>query len=31
VLGAVCASGGTGDEDDAICISGIEAAGLTAA
>jgi|LauGreDrversion4_1035100.scaffolds.fasta_scaffold29885_3 uncharacterized protein GlcG (DUF336 family) len=23
-----CASGGTGDEDEAICIAGIEAAGL---
>jgi uncharacterized protein GlcG (DUF336 family) len=31
VLGAVGASGGTGDEDEAICIAGIEAAGLTAA
>jgi len=28
VLGAVGASGGTGDEDEAICIAGIEAAGL---
>jgi uncharacterized protein GlcG (DUF336 family) len=30
VLGAVGASGGTGDEDEAICIAGIEAAGLKA-
>lgn len=30
VLGAAGASGGTGDEDEAICIAGIEAAGLTA-
>jgi uncharacterized protein GlcG (DUF336 family) len=29
VIGAVGASGGTGDEDEAICIAGIEAAGLT--
>jgi uncharacterized protein GlcG (DUF336 family) len=28
VLGAVGASGGTGDEDEAICIAGVEAAGL---
>ena len=28
VMGAVGASGGTGDEDEAICIAGIEAAGL---
>jgi uncharacterized protein GlcG (DUF336 family) len=28
VVGAVGASGGTGDEDEAICIAGIEAAGL---
>jgi uncharacterized protein GlcG (DUF336 family) len=27
-LGAAGASGGTGDEDEAICIAGIEAAGL---
>lgn len=27
-LGAVGASGGTGDEDEAICIAGVEAAGL---
>jgi len=30
VLGAAGASGGTGDEDEAICIAGIEAAGLAA-
>lgn len=30
VLGAVGASGGTGDEDEAICIAGIEASGLIA-
>ena len=30
LLGAVGASGGTGDEDEAICIAGIEAAGLVA-
>jgi uncharacterized protein GlcG (DUF336 family) len=29
ILGAVGASGGTGDEDEAICIAGIQAAGLT--
>ena len=29
-LGAAGASGGTGDEDEAICIAGIEAAGLSA-
>jgi uncharacterized protein GlcG (DUF336 family) len=28
VLGAAGASGGSGDEDEAICIAGIEAAGL---
>lgn len=28
LLGAVGASGGTGDEDEAICMAGIEAAGL---
>ena len=28
ILGAAGASGGTGDEDEAICIAGIEAAGL---
>lgn len=27
-LGAVGASGGTGDEDEAICIAGVQAAGL---
>ena len=31
ILGAVGASGGTGDEDEAICKAGIEAAGLLAA
>lgn len=30
VLGAAGASGGTGDEDEAICIAGIQAAGLRA-
>ena len=30
VLGAVGASGGTGDEDELICIAGVEAAGLQA-
>jgi len=30
VLGAAGASGGTGDEDEAICIHGIEVAGLVA-
>ena len=30
VLGAAGASGGTGDEDEAICMHGIEAAGLVA-
>ncbi|MDE1184743.1 heme-binding protein [Paraburkholderia sp.] len=29
VLGAIGASGGTGDEDELICIAGIEAAGLS--
>jgi uncharacterized protein GlcG (DUF336 family) len=29
VIGAVGASGGTGDEDEAICIAGIKAVGLT--
>lgn len=29
ILGAVGASGGTGDEDEACCIKGVEAAGLT--
>jgi uncharacterized protein GlcG (DUF336 family) len=28
ILGAVGASGGTGDEDEAICMAGVEAAGL---
>ena len=28
VLGAAGASGGTGDEDEAICIAGVKAAGL---
>lgn len=28
VLGAVGASGGTGDEDEAICIAGVESTGL---
>ena len=28
IIGAVGASGGTGDEDEAICIAGVEAAGL---
>lgn len=28
VLGAVGASGGTGNEDEAICITGVQAAGL---
>jgi uncharacterized protein GlcG (DUF336 family) len=30
VIGAVGASGGTGDEDELICIAGIESAGLVA-
>lgn len=30
VLGAVGASGGTGDEDEAICMAGIQAVGLVA-
>ena len=30
VLGAVGASGGTGDEDETICIAGVESAGLAA-
>jgi len=30
VIGAAGASGGTGDEDEACCVTGIEAAGLTA-
>ena len=29
VLGAAGGSGGTGDEDEAVCIAGIEAAGLS--
>jgi len=29
VIGAAGASGGTGDEDEAVCIAGIEAAGLS--
>ena len=29
ILGAAGGSGGTGDEDEAACIAGIEAAGLT--
>ena len=28
ILGAVGASGGTGDEDEAVCIAGVEATGL---
>jgi uncharacterized protein GlcG (DUF336 family) len=28
IVGAAGASGGTGDEDEAICIAGVEAAGL---
>jgi uncharacterized protein GlcG (DUF336 family) len=28
VLGAAGASGATGDEDEAVCIAGVEAAGL---
>ena len=30
ILGAVGASGGTGDEDEEICIAGVEAVGLHA-
>ena len=30
VIGAVGASGGTGDEDELLCIAGVEAAGLQA-
>ena len=30
IIGAAGASGGTGDEDEACCVAGIEAAGLTA-
>ncbi|MCA0302182.1 MAG: heme-binding protein [Proteobacteria bacterium] len=29
VLGAAGASGGTGDEDEAVCIAGVEAVGLS--
>jgi uncharacterized protein GlcG (DUF336 family) len=29
VLGSAGGSGGTGDEDEAVCIAGVEAAGLT--
>jgi len=29
IIGAVGASGGTGDEDESICMAGVEAAGLT--
>ena len=29
ILGAVGASGGTGDEDELICAAGVEAAGYT--
>jgi len=29
VLGAAGGSGGTGDEDEAVCIAGVEAAGLS--
>jgi uncharacterized protein GlcG (DUF336 family) len=28
VLGAVGASGGTGDEDESVCIAGVHAVGL---
>jgi uncharacterized protein GlcG (DUF336 family) len=31
LLGAVGASGGTGDEDEAICIAGVQSIGLVAA
>jgi uncharacterized protein GlcG (DUF336 family) len=30
IIGAAGASGGTGDEDEAACIAGVQAAGLTA-
>jgi uncharacterized protein GlcG (DUF336 family) len=30
ILGAAGASGGTGDEDEAVCIAGVKAAGLVA-
>src|ERR1700692_1009696 len=29
IIGAVGASGGTGDEDEAICMAGVEAAGMS--
>ena len=29
IVGAVGASGGTGDEDESICMAGVEAAGLS--
>jgi len=29
VLGSAGGSGGTGDEDEAVCIAGVEAAGLS--
>ena len=29
ILGAVGASGGTGDEDEAVCADGVKAAGLS--
>ena len=29
IIGAVGASGGTGDEDESICMAGVEAAGLS--
>lgn len=29
VLGSAGGSGGTGDEDEAVCVAGVEAAGLT--
>jgi len=28
IIGAVGASGGSGDEDESICMAGVEAAGL---
>lgn len=31
ILGAIGASGGTGDEDELICIAGVESVGFTAA
>ncbi|MNC85826.1 hypothetical protein D3C83_14400 [compost metagenome] len=30
IIGSAGASGGTGEEDEACCVAGIEAAGLTA-